>query len=40
MQQDQEETESGGDKKNRGWIEILPRCKIQYPMKNRCKDVV
>jgi hypothetical protein len=25
-------------KKNRGRIEIQPRCKIQYPMKNRYKD--
>jgi hypothetical protein len=24
--------------KNRGRIEIQPRCKIQYPMKNRYKD--
>ncbi len=27
----------GGDKK-RGWVETLPRYKIQYPMKNHGKD--
>ena len=26
--------------KNRGRIEIQPRFKIQYPMKNRIKDTV
>ena len=25
-------------KKKKGWIEILPRFKIQYPMKNRGKN--
>lgn len=25
-------------KMKKGWIEILPRFKIQYPMKNRDKD--
>jgi hypothetical protein len=25
-------------KKEKGWIEILPRFKIQYPMKNRGKN--
>jgi len=25
-------------KKSRGRIEIQPRCKIQYPMKNHYKD--
>jgi hypothetical protein len=24
--------------KNRGRVETQPRCKIQYPMKNHCKD--
>jgi len=26
--------------KNRGRIEIQPRCKIQYPMKNHYKDAI
>ena len=26
-------------KKKKGWIEILPRFKIQYPMKNRGKGI-
>jgi hypothetical protein len=26
------------EKKNRGRVETQPRFKIQYPMKNRCKD--
>jgi len=29
----------GGQKKQKGWIEILPRFKIQYPMKNQSLDV-
>ena len=27
-------------KMKKGCIEMLPRFKIQYPMKNRCKDEV
>jgi hypothetical protein len=29
-----------GYKKNRSRVETQPRFKIQYPMKNRCKDAV